>query len=100
MNNITLIGRLGNDPEQNEKRTVTTLSVATNDGFGDNEKTNWHTCKIFGKTQDIAIKYLSKGDMVALEGRVDYNKHEDKYFTNVLVSRLHLINPKKDDNPF
>ena len=44
MNIVTLVGRLGKDVELRSvgDNKVTSLSLATTDGFGDNKKTNWH----------------------------------------------------------
>lgn len=39
MNNVTLMGRLGQDPElktSKKDKSFATFSIATNDGFGDN----------------------------------------------------------------
>lgn len=119
MNVTTLVGRLGQDPEIKQSKSGNSFvkfSIATNDGFGDNKKTNWHNCTAFGKLADVIAQYCKKGDMVAVSGSIDYNKHEEKIYTTILVrdfsfgggagarqgeSKPDLLDDKKDDDlPF
>lgn len=92
MNQVTLIGTLGKDPEM--KGAVCKFSIATNDGTKDKPKTNWHNIAVFGAQADVAIKYLSKGKKVAITGRIDYNEHEGKVYTSILCNSLELLSPK------
>lgn len=99
MNIVHIIGRLGKDPEQNEKQTMVSFSVATNDGWGENKKTNWHNCKAFGQVQELIMKHFRKGDMIGVSGSVDYFKSEDgKYFTSILVREIHFVGGGKSEN--
>ena len=104
MNNLTLVGRLGKDPEITESKNgvkIAKFSIATNDGYGENKKTNWHNCTAFSKAAEIIGQYAKKGDNLAVSGSVDYNKHEDKIYTNVLVNQFTLLGSKQVDNePF
>src|SRR5690606_33869481 len=97
MNNVTLVGRLGKDPEV--KESVVKFSIATNDGFGDNKKTNWHSCVVFGKLKDIVSKYAKKGSEIAVSGSIDYYKSDDgKYFTSIIVRDVTLIVGKVENS--
>ena len=101
MNKVTLVGRLGQDPEHktaNSGMTFVKFSIATNDGFGDNKKTNWHNCTAFGKAADIIHKYVKKGSEIAVSGSIDYNKHDDKYFTSILVNDFTFIGGKSENS--
>ena len=99
MNIVHIIGRLGKDPEQNEKQTMTSFSVATNDGWGENKKTNWHNCRAFGQVQTVIMKYFKKGDMIGVTGSVDYYKSDEgKYFTSILVRDVHFVGGGKSEN--
>lgn len=94
MNKVTLVGRLGQDPELQTSqggKSYCKFSIATNDGFGDNKKTNWHSCTAFGKVADIINQYTKKGSELAVSGTLDYNKHEDKIYTNILVNDFTFI---------
>lgn len=91
MNNVTLMGNLGSDPELKTSKSdnhFATFSIATNDGYGDNKKTNWHNCIAFGKTAEIISKFCKKGDSLAVSGSIDYNKKEDSIYTNITVNNF------------
>ena len=67
----TIIGRLGKDPEQRATPSgtmITTLSVASDHGFGDRKSTTWVKVSLFGKDGDRATQHLHKGDPVACTG--------------------------------
>lgn len=94
MNRINLVGRLGKNPETQQSasgRTYVRFSLATNDGYGETKKTNWHSCVAFGKTGEILAKYVGQGDFLAVSGRLEYNKTEDKVYSNVIVGEITLI---------
>ena len=73
---ITVIGRLGRDPEMRYLPSgdpVTSFSIATdrvyNDKSGNKVKeTTWFRVSVFGKTAENANTYLSKGKLVLVEG--------------------------------
>jgi single-strand DNA-binding protein len=102
MNKLILLGRLGQKPEttQRGEHTVCKFSVATTE----REKTQWHSCVAFGKTAETIAKHFDKGQMISLEGRVEYSKHEDKYYTNIIVERFYFCGggekPKTDSEKY
>jgi single-strand DNA-binding protein len=101
MNNISLIGRVGQKPELKTAKSGTSFinfSIATNDGFGDKKKTNWHNCASFGKTAEIIDKWVAKGDEIGISGSIDYNENDGKRYTTVLVNSITLIGGRKVDN--
>ena len=76
MNHLTLIGRLGNDPEIQIGRSGTAYCrflLATNEGWrahGEKqERTDWHRVVAFGKRAE-ALEPLRKGDKVAVRGQL------------------------------
>lgn len=77
-NVISLQGRLGRDPELTEKQgpkgafKVTTFSLAVDRDFGD--ETDWFPCEIVGKAAEVFEKFVHKGDMVVLDGRMESYK--------------------------
>ena len=102
MNNVTLVGNLGNNPElrnSNNGKEFITFSLATNDGFGDNKKTNWHNCIAFGKPAELIHHYTQKGSKLAISGSIEYKKVEEKHYTSIIVNSFTLLD-KKDDNSF
>ncbi len=85
MNKITLIGRLGRDPEMKLAQNGThwtVLAVATNRNRKDGDKwveeTDWHQVKCFGKDAEYVGKYCKKGSIVSIEGEVHYETWQDK----------------------
>ena len=115
LNKVTLIGRLGRDPEvrnfQNGGKVVN-FSVATSERWKDSdgnqkERTEWHNVAIFNeKLSEIAEKYLRKGAQVYLEGQLQTRKWQDqsgndRYSTEVVLrpyrGELQLIGGKRDD---
>ena len=95
VNKLTLIGRIGQieikDTKSGDK--LTNLSVATSDSYKDKngqwqEKTQWHRCTLFKEFK------ADKGDVVYLEGKVEYREHEGKYYTDIIASYARKINSK------
>jgi single-strand DNA-binding protein len=87
VNKVTILGRLGKDPEvrnfQNGGKVVH-LRVATSERFKDREgnpqeRTEWHAVAIFNeKLGEVAQKYLHKGSEVYLEGKLETRKWQDQ----------------------
>jgi single-strand DNA-binding protein len=107
-NRVHLIGRLGQDPEVKtltSGKKLTTFSVATSDIYrnskGDKvEDTQWHNVVAWGKVGEIAGEYLSKGQEVALEGKLIHRSYETtngdkRYITEVNMNELLMIGGKK-----
>lgn len=69
VNQVTLIGRLVATPELRETgsgKAVTTIRVATNG----NSHAEFHDVVLWGQLADFATKYLGKGRLVYVEGRL------------------------------
>lgn len=81
MNKAIISGFLGMAPELrqiNDTTCVANFTLATNDGFGDNKKTNWHRVTVWNKTAENCAKYLDKGSKALVEGRIEYGEYTDK----------------------
>lgn len=85
LNQVELIGRLGNDPEfrtLNSGDRVCNIRLATtetwkNDAGERKERTTWHTVEVFGKGKVNAIeKCLRKGSLVHIIGQLRYDEYE------------------------
>lgn len=83
---VTIAGRLGKDPEVRYSPTGTAFarfSLATTEvwqsqGGEKKERTDWHNIEAMGKTAEFCEKYLNKGRMVLVEGRLRYDQWTDK----------------------
>ncbi len=85
MNTVTLVGRLGRDPELRTTRSgkvVASMSVATSrsrkvdDGWI--EMTEWHKVVAWEKTAERAARDLKKGSPVVVGGELRYNTWTDE----------------------
>lgn len=101
MNKVILLGRAGADPEVRDGTVkVATFSLATTYFKGEGQEgTEWHRIKVFGKMADTVERFVRKGHRVAIEGRVHTEKYNDKYFTDIIVERLEIVDfpPKTDE---
>jgi len=106
-NQVQLIGFLGNDPEiktLESGKKLAKLRIATNESYTDEqgkkvENTSWHSVTFWGKSADIAEKYLQKGKEVVISGKLSYRDYEDKdgvkrYVTEIIGSELLLLGSK------
>ncbi len=86
LNKVMLIGHLGRDPEMRytpSGRPVTTFSLAVSRTWssGDGERhseTEWFNIVAWGNLAEICKQYLSKGQQVYIEGRLQTRRWEDK----------------------
>lgn len=110
LNKVQLIGRLGKDPEirtfeGNNKNANFTL--ATNERYRDKngnmvDLTDWHNLVVkYTKQAEIAEKYLKKGMMIYVEGKLKNRSWDDKdgnkkYITEVVVESFTMLERKED----
>lgn len=84
MNKIILMGRLTAAPELKTTQSgteVVSFTLAVNRAYipkGQQKQTDFIPCVAWRKTAEFICKYFSKGDMLALEGKLQSRKYEDK----------------------
>lgn len=82
MNIWSFTGALGADCERKATQggtSVCSFSVAVNSGYGDNKKTTWARCSLFGKKAEGKLPdYLKKGTKVAVCGELTLEEWENK----------------------
>ena len=111
LNEATLIGRLGADPEVRylaDGTAVSNFSVATNQPKKEGDKwvdgpTDWMRCNVFGKLAEVAGEYLHKGSNVYVRGPLKTRSWEDKegikrYTTEIRIRNLIFLDSKKDSS--
>ena len=105
INKVILVGNLGNDPDVKYSQggsAVTTISVATTEAWKDKqtgqqqERTEWHRVKFFGRLAEIAGEYLKKGRQVYIEGSLRTDKYTGKdgverYTTDIIASEMQML---------
>lgn len=109
MNKVILIGHAGREPEARhtaQGTTIANLSLATTETWtkdGErNESTEWHRLVFFGRVAEIVEKYVAKGSLIAVEGKLKTRKWTDKdgvdrYTTEVHCHDLRLLSSRRDD---
>ena len=86
VNKVTLIGRLGADPEVRRLENgaaVAKLNIATNENYRDKngewqKLTEWHNVVVWRWLAERAEQYLKKGSLVFIEGKLTTRKWQDK----------------------
>ena len=104
INKVILVGNLGNDPETRYSQSgsaITTISVATSESWKDKngeqqERTEWHRVKFFGRLAEIAGEYLKKGRQVYVEGSLRTEKYTGKdgverYSTDIIANEMQML---------
>lgn len=108
-NKVSLIGRLGAQPEVvkfDSGSMLARFSLAINEGYKTKEgewkeMTQWHNITAWGKTAELVGKLLNKGSEVVVEGKIVNNSYETKegekrYGTNIEISEFLLIGAKNE----
>lgn len=98
MNNITIVGRLGKDPEttfSKDGKAICKFSVGVTRKFN-KEVTDWFNCVSFGKTAELIQQYFNKGSQIALQGEIQFGDYTDKegvkrYTTTLVVNTFDFI---------
>jgi single-strand DNA-binding protein len=102
VNKVILIGNLGANPEMKylpSGQAVCELRLATNEQWTDKqgqkqERVEWHSVQVWGKTAENCSQYLSKGRSVYVEGALRTRSWDDKesgkkqYKTEVVAQRV------------
>jgi single-strand DNA-binding protein len=91
MNNITIHGTVGQDPELRfsaSNNAVLTFSVADNHGKDDKKKTTWHNVIVFGKVAENVANSITKGTSVLITGRYEQEEFTKKDGTKGKTTKL------------
>ena len=109
LNKAQLIGRLGRDPELRympNGDAVANFSIATSEKWRNKEgeaqeKTEWHRITAFRQLAEIIGKWLHKGSLVYIEGKITTRKWSDKdgvekYTTEIVANEMKMLGSKDD----
>lgn len=108
LNKVTLIGRLGADPEVKYMPSggaVTNISLATTRRWKDRQsgerrdETEWHRITFFNRIAEVAGEYLRKGSLIYVEGRIRTRKWQDqngqdRYTTEIIAEQMQMLDSK------
>ncbi|MBB1286301.1 single-stranded DNA-binding protein [Flavisolibacter sp. BT320] len=111
VNRVMLIGNLGKDPDMQYLEGnigVAKFPLATTETFKDRSgklvsQTEWHTVVLWRGLAELAQKYLHKGSLVYIEGRLRTRSWEDKegnrkFATEVVGDNLIMLDKRTDGN--
>ncbi|WP_262249282.1 single-stranded DNA-binding protein [Parapedobacter soli] len=108
INKVILVGHLGKDPEIRHLEgnvTVASFPLATSEMYNKDgrrvEQTEWHNIVMWRGLAEVAAKYLFKGKLVYIEGKLRTRTYEDKegirrYTTEVVADNFTLLGRKSD----
>lgn len=98
MNNIVLIGRLTKDPEVRYagETAIATFTLAIDRFGGKEKKTDFPRITVFGKQAENCEKFLAKGRLVGIQGKLQTGSYENKngdkvYTTDVVGERVQFL---------
>ncbi len=110
LNKVILIGHLGKDPEVkylDQNRAVANMTLATNERYTDRngnkvEQTEWHNLEMWDGLAKVAEKYLHKGSLVYIEGKIkteEWEREGQKHrTTRIRVNTLNMLDRASDNN--
>tara|TARA_Y100001972_G_C7666449_1_gene337095 strand:+ start:2765 stop:3211 length:447 start_codon:yes stop_codon:yes gene_type:complete len=104
VNKVIIVGRLGKEPEVRHLEngaSVANFPVATSEVYKDRntgerkEQTEWHNVVLWRGLADVAEKYLKKGDMVYVEGKLRTRSWEKdgitRYTTEIVGDNMTML---------
>jgi single-strand DNA-binding protein len=109
-NKAFVLGNLTRDPETRalpSGQPVVSFSIATNRYYTDasgqrKEEVEFHNIVAFGKLADIVSRYLTKGSMVLIEGRIKTRNWTDqagvKHWKTEIIAEGLQMGPKSGGN--
>jgi len=108
INKVILVGHLGKDPEVRHLDggvTVASFPLATSETYNKDgkrvEQTEWHNIVLWRGLAEVASKYLQKGKLVYIEGKLRTRSFEDKekvkkYVTEIVAENFTMLGRKSD----
>ncbi|UKJ07579.1 single-stranded DNA-binding protein [Solitalea lacus] len=111
INKVILVGHLGKDPELRHLEggvKVASFPLATSETYTKDgkkvEQTEWHNIVMWRGLADIAEKFLVKGKLVYIEGKLRTRSWEDKeghkrYQTEIVADNFTMLGRKSDNEP-
>lgn len=111
INKVILVGHLGKDPEVRHLEngvnvasfSLATTETITNKSGERQDLTEWHNIVVWRGLADVAEKYLKKGKLIYLEGKIRTRSWDDKegikrYTTEIVADTFTMLGKKEDGN--
>ncbi|MEE3324228.1 MAG: single-stranded DNA-binding protein [Methanosphaera sp.] len=109
MNKVILLGRLTKEPDVKYTQSENMLAIARYTLAVDRRfkkegqpSADFINCVAFGKSAEFAEKYMTKGRLFGIIGRIqnrnyENDKKEKVYVTEIVVDEQYFADSKKDD---
>lgn len=86
VNKVILVGNVGRDPEVkyiDNNKVVARITIATNESYRDRngnvvDQTEWHNVEMWDDLARLVEKYVKKGKLLYIEGKIRTNKWTDR----------------------
>ncbi len=111
INKVILVGHVGKDPEVKYLDggiAVAKFTLATTEYYKNKEgqkvdQTEWHNITLWRGLAEIAEKYVRKGKLLYIEGRLRTRQYGEennrKYFTEIIADTMQMLGgPRVDEN--
>jgi single-strand DNA-binding protein len=111
INKVILVGNVGRDPEVKYLDggvAVARFSLATTESYKNKEgqkieSTEWHNIVMWRGLAEIAEKYVRKGKMLYIEGKIRTKQYGEennkKYFTEIVADQMTMLGGPRTDSP-
>ena len=99
MKNITIAGNIGKDAVTRRTQggdAVTGWTVAVEDRQGQDKRTIWFDCTLWGKRGESLSQYLTKGGKVSVSGELSTREHEGRTYLTVRADQVTLLGGRPD----
>lgn len=110
INKVILVGNLGKDPEMRYLEGGTAVAkfpLATSETYKNKEgqkidSTEWHNIVMWRGLAEIAEKFLKKGSLVYIEGKIRTRAYDDKdgnkrYATEIIADNMTMLGRRSDE---
>lgn len=105
VNKVTLVGRVGKDAEVRAIQggaKVANITLATTEKYKDREETEWHNVVLWNNLAEIAEKYVKKGQLLYIEGKIKTERYKaqdgsERSTTRIYVSSMQMLGSKSDN---
>lgn len=111
VNKVILIGRTGKDPEIKtfaSGNKVASITLATTERYKDRngeqkEDTEWHSVQAFGKLADVVERYVHKGSLLYVDGKIWTRSYEADgrtiYRTEIVADHIQMLDRPQGNRP-
>lgn len=111
LNKVTLIGNVGKDPEIKtfaSGNKVAQITLATSERYKDRngeqkEDTEWHSVQAFGKLADVVERFVHKGMLLYMDGKIRTRSYEADgrtiYRTEIVADHIQMLDRPQGNRP-